>query len=188
MSATTPAIPTPAILAGPRRQHIDPAKLERWIEAACRKKNRYDTEAAAQDKGMRRMLIGADSPLYVYPCEYCFGWHLTSSDKGRDSKPVVPLVDGADPELMAKGCGSERPVPGGHRRRRRKVESETPIPRVVEERLDRLPTPSPASSEEVDAFFRDAAPRPARVVPLHSPREKTNETKRDGAMPHTYPA
>lgn len=67
------------------------------ITHSCTIRNRYDTEFMARMAGRRRFEDGAGD-LWVYPCGYCGGWHLTST-------PRVPHwhVNARTPALQAYG-------------------------------------------------------------------------------------
>lgn len=135
-------VPTPAILADSaprtRSRHAE--------EHSCLRKNRYETEALALDAAARRMLVGAHRPLRVYPCDYCFGFHLTSSDSGADSVAVPPVLGEADPQAMLKAHH-------GKGRRRARHEQNHDHAKEQQEPIDLLPEPHVASPEETAAFF-----------------------------------
>ncbi|MBR3383690.1 MAG: hypothetical protein IKG69_00520 [Atopobiaceae bacterium] len=48
---------------------------------ACGRKVRHRSETEALRAALRAMRKGAP-PLWVYPCRFCGGWHLTSHPEG----------------------------------------------------------------------------------------------------------
>lgn len=124
----------------------------------CENKPRYETEAVAQDAAVRLMAGRATRPLYVYPCPYCLGFHLTSNGHGK--KPVQPLLH-AEPDLQHAVLFLPHEAPcRGKRRRAAQTGRRAGLRRHLREReqagesaLDLLPRPQVASPEQAAAFF-----------------------------------
>jgi len=57
------------------------ARHGRHGHGACGRKVRYRGEVEALRAALRAMRNGAP-PLWVYPCRFCGGWHLTSHPEG----------------------------------------------------------------------------------------------------------
>ena len=53
--------------------------------ASCSRKVRYPNELCATRAALSSMRRGAP-PLYVYPCRFCGGWHLTSHPRRDGSE------------------------------------------------------------------------------------------------------
>ena len=64
--------------------------------AKCRAKVRHDTPEAAKEVGRRRV-YATHTPLWVYHCNVCFGYHLTKRHIGfanavHDPNPFATIV------------------------------------------------------------------------------------------------
>lgn len=58
------------------------------IKRSCENKRRYADDVAARGAG--QYLSEANSvKLYIYPCPYCKGWHLTSKRQYRPDRAVT---------------------------------------------------------------------------------------------------
>lgn len=62
-----------------RREAREEHGREGW--RSCGRKVRYPHELAATRAALSAMRRGAP-PLWVYPCRFCDGWHLTSHPRG----------------------------------------------------------------------------------------------------------
>lgn len=131
--------------------HMKAARRERM----CTNRHRYETEALALDAAVRRMAAVAEVPLYVYPCPYCVGFHLTSQNK--DGTKVSPV-------LLHLGSGRifmPHEAPGiGKRSRSRVVRHRRKVAGARREReeagetyLANIPQPRVADPSEVADFF-----------------------------------
>jgi len=62
----------------------------------CQSKAMYETRKVAETVAYRRMLLSG-TPLYVYECGVCCGWHLTKQE--RESNHAVSPVAKADNDI-----------------------------------------------------------------------------------------
>lgn len=60
-----------------RRRRREADEMGRDAHNSCGRKCRYPHELAATRVALQAMRKGAP-PLWVYPCRFCGGWHLTS--------------------------------------------------------------------------------------------------------------
>lgn len=146
----------------------DPVRVRR----ACTSKVRYLTEACAHEAAMRRMLINASIPLRSYPCDYCAGFHLTSKDSGRNNPVDAPaLLAPADLRDIVGYSDFQGPGQRQFKRylskRHRRGLAQSRREAEADDRIDRLPKPSPATPAEVAAFFGETAPVTTLPVERH---------------------
>lgn len=66
-----------------RRKEASERGREAW--RSCGRKVRYPHELAATRVALEAMRRGAP-PLWVYPCRFCGGWHLTSHPRGGNAE------------------------------------------------------------------------------------------------------
>lgn len=52
-------------------------------QLACANKRRYSDEFAARAAAQHVITVDSPERLWVYQCEFCRGWHLTSRKQGR---------------------------------------------------------------------------------------------------------
>lgn len=57
-----------------------PAKPDAQQARSCIEKKRYSSEQAARVCGTGAA-AAFQAPLWIYPCQICRGWHLTSSKR-----------------------------------------------------------------------------------------------------------
>ena len=62
----------------------------------CQSKAMYETRKVAETVAYRRMLLSG-TPLYVYECGVCCGWHLTKQE--RETSYAVSPVAKADNDI-----------------------------------------------------------------------------------------
>jgi hypothetical protein len=66
------------------KQAIDAASLSPAYIAACQSKNYYPTAYQAAQSAAHKVRKGYVMRLWIYHCQCCRGWHLTSHNQGSE--------------------------------------------------------------------------------------------------------
>ncbi|CAG9183784.1 hypothetical protein [Cupriavidus pampae] len=69
----------------------------------CSSKQRFADELSAKAWGATRQQA-TGTPLWVYRCNQCRGYHLTRSDNGPGASVMADLVDPHMPSAAENGC------------------------------------------------------------------------------------
>lgn len=134
---------------------------ETFRQRSCATKHSYPTFAQASDAGIMRMATGSGVPLYVYPCYFCPGFHLTSTDTWDSTVTLTPLVAATSAQetaarmtVTSRGRSVAATAAWRHGKRVRQARGRRD--QDTDARIDVvLPRPRVASDDEIEAFFAD---------------------------------
>lgn len=87
-------------MTAPARQH---GMTHAQRAKQCTTKQRFADEAAAKAWGATRQ-SRTGTPLWVYRCDQCRGYHLTRSDNGPAASVMADLADQTVPRVDENRC------------------------------------------------------------------------------------